>query len=600
MLNKITSEKIIIYALALMPFLVIVDSASILSPRILIVWILGLSSLILLPKQKTHLLINFVSLLAIFTLAASLLSDQIVLYIFGASNFGLGVLTLLSVVMVSLFVSKRLEKDEACKAVVLYAAVLGLVSILFDLESVLSGQRLSGVVGNSALLGILLGIGAITSIYMHSRKIKLKYHPVYFSVISISLLLTQTRAAILPLLILGVLMYLRPIVSKPTNIQKAWKTNKKSFLGPVVFATLLFAIGLSSGRTFNTSYLWDSVDYRIEILEHSIETVKGMPFWGFGPGRIEDALYQSGPLPEVFQSSYDENVIIESSHNIFVDYLLSYGWLVFILFAAYMLTTVYFSYLLIKAKEYHWYVFVFLYVLFQQQFTVAWLETDIVLWASSVAVWNRYVILRRGNIPRVEKFSSKHIILMCIIVVVVQLGVDRAIVGSRVEREFVFPIASSQQSISEAPPFKGVSAIWDSSTQTSLHEPYPAADIFIEPGSTVVAAKSGRVISVRDNGCDGMNQFPSLYIRGWDGLTYYYAHLESGSLSVQPGDIVVKGQPIGSVGVSDCSSGTPPHLHFDISYFYSIRSRSDSFMQFVNYIDPQPALTEAFKNLDAY
>lgn len=49
-----------------------------------------------------------------------------------------------------------------------------------------------------------------------------------------------------------------------------------------------------------------------------------------------------------------------------------------------------------------------------------------------------------------------------------------------------------------------------------------------------------------------------------DGVTYssLYAHMLSGSLSLQVGDVVARGQELGLVG--DTGSSTGPHLHFGI------------------------------------
>ena len=92
---------------------------------------------------------------------------------------------------------------------------------------------------------------------------------------------------------------------------------------------------------------------------------------------------------------------------------------------------------------------------------------------------------------------------------------------------------------------------------------------------TVVAARSGRVVMVRDDsnsgGCNASFSSSTNYvvIDHGDGTSGAYLHLAHGSAQVKAGDLVERGQPIaisGETGVtcSDDNSGPGAHLHFQV------------------------------------
>lgn len=97
---------------------------------------------------------------------------------------------------------------------------------------------------------------------------------------------------------------------------------------------------------------------------------------------------------------------------------------------------------------------------------------------------------------------------------------------------------------------------------------YPARDYFAPAGSGAVAPVAGKV--VRLSGHDprlGPVEGPhgplgwSVYIQGTDGHEYYLTHL--GSRSVQVGQTVKAGQPIGTVA-NYAKYGTPSHIHMGV------------------------------------
>jgi murein DD-endopeptidase MepM/ murein hydrolase activator NlpD len=81
---------------------------------------------------------------------------------------------------------------------------------------------------------------------------------------------------------------------------------------------------------------------------------------------------------------------------------------------------------------------------------------------------------------------------------------------------------------------------------------YPAAS-----GTGVVAAGRGCVQSV---GYDGGGYGNLVVIEHRAGMTSWYAHLRR--ISVSPGQCLVAGNPIGTVGSTGNATG--PHLHFEL------------------------------------
>ena len=102
------------------------------------------------------------------------------------------------------------------------------------------------------------------------------------------------------------------------------------------------------------------------------------------------------------------------------------------------------------------------------------------------------------------------------------------------------------------------------------HHDYPAADIFADCGSPVVAPVRGVLLEVRpadrwDEATDnpatrgGM----SVSMLGDDNVRYYVAHLAAIDTGLAVGDRVDAGRYLGDVGATGRASGC--HLHFGIS-----------------------------------
>jgi murein DD-endopeptidase MepM/ murein hydrolase activator NlpD len=112
-----------------------------------------------------------------------------------------------------------------------------------------------------------------------------------------------------------------------------------------------------------------------------------------------------------------------------------------------------------------------------------------------------------------------------------------------------------------------------STTYSRYHHDYPAADIFAKNGCAFVAPVDGVVTEVsrldtwsgRENlGSTRGGKFVALL--GDDGVRYYGSHLRKIAKGIEANVRVVVGQKLGEIGTSGSARGTPPHLHFGISW----------------------------------
>lgn len=94
-----------------------------------------------------------------------------------------------------------------------------------------------------------------------------------------------------------------------------------------------------------------------------------------------------------------------------------------------------------------------------------------------------------------------------------------------------------------------------------------AYDVSMDIGTTIVAARAGRVYEVVQdksdgNGCAGGENH--IFIQHADGTVAKYLHLTINGSMVTENTMVTRGQAIGLSGNTGCSGG--PHLHFEVNY----------------------------------
>jgi murein DD-endopeptidase MepM/ murein hydrolase activator NlpD len=100
------------------------------------------------------------------------------------------------------------------------------------------------------------------------------------------------------------------------------------------------------------------------------------------------------------------------------------------------------------------------------------------------------------------------------------------------------------------------------------HRDEYALDFKMKPGTPVCAARSGQVVSVREDSQKGglkkenLSDGNYIIIRHDDGSEAHYWHLQYQGVVIHEGDMVEKGQVIGHSGHTGYSAF--PHLHFEV------------------------------------
>lgn len=90
---------------------------------------------------------------------------------------------------------------------------------------------------------------------------------------------------------------------------------------------------------------------------------------------------------------------------------------------------------------------------------------------------------------------------------------------------------------------------------------HDAIDIMAPTGTPVLAAADGRIVKLFTSVPGGLTvyQFDSS-----ERFAYYYAHLDAYAEGLAEGQIVKRGERIGTVGYSGNANAAAPHLHFAI------------------------------------
>ncbi len=124
--------------------------------------------------------------------------------------------------------------------------------------------------------------------------------------------------------------------------------------------------------------------------------------------------------------------------------------------------------------------------------------------------------------------------------------------ASIIAKELIFPVSGKAN----------IGGYWGDARDAGGRK-HEGIDIFAVKGTPVVAVTDGYVVEVIEDGIGGK----SVTIQS-DNYTWrsYYAHLDEQKVS--KGQLIKKGQLIGTVGNTGNAKTTPPHLHFGM-YEYS-------------------------------
>ncbi|HSW37765.1 MAG TPA: O-antigen ligase family protein [Candidatus Saccharimonadales bacterium] len=195
--------------------------------------------------------------------------------------------------------------------------LMAVAALPFDLASGQIGGRPGGLFYQADILAVFMGIGLLLGIYLWriypARKVWLLIAQALMLTI---LLLTQTRAVIFILVFLALMIIY--------NL-----TQRRLLAFTVLAALVLMIYGLHvlvPTRLTDPGYVVESVSYRLSLQKSALSAVKQMRFFGYGGGNIMRALPCYNLQAPKLLVSCKQGYYFNSSHNVFIDRLLTLGW----------------------------------------------------------------------------------------------------------------------------------------------------------------------------------------------------------------------------------------------------------------------------------
>lgn len=133
-----------------------------------------------------------------------------------------------------------------------------------------------------------------------------------------------------------------------------------------------------------------------------------------------------------------------------------------------------------------------------------------------------------------------------------------------VSKSLVFPVSGKAK----------IGSFWGAGREGGKRK-HEGIDIFAKKGTPVVALCDGIIVSSGNTPKGGKNLWLQAFKYPWRA---YYAHLDQ--KKVREGQVVKKGQVIGTVGNTGNAKYTPSHLHFGI---YKIFGGAENPLPWVKY-----------------
>jgi O-antigen ligase len=261
---------------------------------------------------------TLLGIFAVCCLVSLLVNPHLGYDFFGAPYIRLGTAGLLSCVGIGLLLTTVARKRLLTG---LYLIILGLsvVSVPYSWWHFHSLLRVGGVFSQADIMACFIGCGLLLGLEMlhlyPRRRNVLLAGQLFWAVL---LLLTQTRAVLLIVIVLGLVWELCK--------RRGHEFKRVAFYGA---AALLLLGGLhyfAPSRLTNTAYASESIHYRLTLQGYALKASWQKPFWGYGPGNLADALSCPRLTSPALQKTCRKGYFFNSSHNIFIDRVLAIGW----------------------------------------------------------------------------------------------------------------------------------------------------------------------------------------------------------------------------------------------------------------------------------
>jgi O-antigen ligase len=237
--------------------------------------------------------------------------------ILGAPHVRLGAAGIIACIGIGMN-ARALPRQQLMKYVYWLIVVLSVISLLYSLLRFHTLVRIGGVFSQADLFAAMEGFGLVLGVSMF-RIVpgKKAYLGASQSMLTILLVLTQTRAVIGVVLIMLVVWQLR-------NHSKTF-----ALVGCSLIIAGIVAIGsahaFGATRLANPTYAVESVRYRFALQEEAASRIKSKPLFGYGTGNLADALACPRLSDAALLKTCKQGYFFNSSHNIFLDRFLTIG-----------------------------------------------------------------------------------------------------------------------------------------------------------------------------------------------------------------------------------------------------------------------------------
>ncbi len=247
--------------------------------------------------------------------------------------------------IMSYFIYSSLKSEKVVKMIVFSGFILGIITILhyflifFDLTEISYDGRVTATIGQSNILGgILAGCVPLSWFWLKTQptsRVTLFGRFVIFFVLVVATFMTMSRGAMLGLGVFSLI-----------EIFNWLKTPKKRTIFTLILLTLAGIIIFSppiDTQKINLPYSVERLlsfkdrngfyDPRFEIWEISTRAIKDRFWFGYGNSNFQNAYQMYVQANDTLLSKFNE---VESSHNLFVDVLVEWGFFGFLLLAIFL------------------------------------------------------------------------------------------------------------------------------------------------------------------------------------------------------------------------------------------------------------------------
>jgi O-antigen ligase len=278
-----------------------------------------------LPDKWSNRLLAIFILLCLLSLV---ITPHIGLNLFGVPHLRLGSLGILSCVGIGLLM-RRWSNKQLTLSVYFLILLVALVSLGYAIVHYHSIHRIGGVFNQSDVFACIIGCGIILGWQLCSvRTWRGRFVLAGQAYLITLLLFSQTRAVIVLVVLLSIVSVYR------SHAFRAWQL---ALICAVCITASLGVLALApSSRLSNKPYAIQSTTYRLQLNQAALAASLHRPLFGYGPGNIADALDCRTLRAEALKQTCREGYYFNSSHDIYLDRVLAFGWIAGLAFIAFV------------------------------------------------------------------------------------------------------------------------------------------------------------------------------------------------------------------------------------------------------------------------